>query len=377
MQFLFITLSLIDTKLLIKMRNLTILLLFLSVKLFSQNIAAFSDYQKAFYVFDDGKMRQLEYQPVISYQIGDKCIGYETNGRGLKIYYNHIDYDITSMVSKYKVTKNLVTYTVGTQLYVFEDGIKKNLSRFVGHYQEGDSIVGFFDTENYYLQVFYHGEIITIADGLLYENTRAFIVGSDMLAFIDAYQNFKVFYQGKIYDVLQSDVVVSAKIGRSVMAFIDPVTDFLQVFYKGELLELETFLPKSFQVGYEKVAYIDNMDEFKLFDDGELYTVSDFKPDEYMLKDDLLVYKQQGQLWVFYKGENILIENYIPVSYKIRDDAIAYIDQNGHLNVVEEGGRKVLTYEKINDYSVLGNIVIYNQGTNTTKIYYNGETYTK
>lgn len=359
------------------MRLFTILFLFLSVYSSAQNIAAFSDYQKAFHVFDNGKIRQLEYQPVISYQVGDKCLGYETNGRHLKIYYNHIEYDIASMASSYVVTDNLVSYKVGSQLYVFEDGAKKNLSRFVGYHQTGDSIVGFFDTEKYYLQVYYNGEIHTIADGLLYEDTKAFIVGSNMLAFIDAFSNFKVFYQGEIYDVLQTDVISEVEIGRNVMAFIDPVTDFLQVFYRGEVIELETFEPASFQVGYEKVAYVNSMDEFMLFDEGEIYTVSDFMPDEYLLKDDILVYHQQGQLWVFYKGENILIENYIPVSYKISDNVIAYLDQNGNLNLVEEDGRKVLTYEQVNDYEIYRNVVIYNQGINTTKVYFGGETYSK
>lgn len=359
------------------MRILFFAFILLTFKLSSQNIGAFSDYQKAFYVFDDGKMRQMEYQPVISFQVGDKCIGYETNGRNLKVYYNHIDYDLASMVNEYTVTKNLVSYRIGKQLYAFDEGNKKLLSRYVGHHAVGDSIIGFFDTENYYLQVFYNGKVITIADGLLYENTKAFLVGSDMLAFIDAFSNFKVFYQGKIYDVLQTDQILSPKIGRSVMAFVDPVTDILQVFFKGELLDLENFRPKSFQVGYEKVAYVTDMDEFKLFDNGEIYTVADFMPDKYLLKDDLLIYQTQGQLWAFYRGENILVENYIPASYKIRDDAIAYIDQNGHLNVIEEGGRKVLTYENVNDYNVYGNLVIYNQGMNTVKVYYNGETYTK
>ena len=71
-------------------------LIYLSVE--AQNIAAFSDYQNKFYVFDDGNTRQLEYQPVLSYEIGDKCIGYETNGNHFKVYNNHIDYDLTSMV---------------------------------------------------------------------------------------------------------------------------------------------------------------------------------------------------------------------------------------------------------------------------------------
>ncbi len=340
----------------------------------SQNIAAFSDYQKSFYVFDDGKTRQLEFQPVLSYQTGDKCIGYETNGNHLKVYNNHIDYDVSSMVKSYKVTDNLVSYQVGTQLYVFEDGNKRLLSKFVGNYLAGDSLVAFFDTEKYFFQVYYNGKIITLEDGLLFEDIALFKVGQNILGYIDAFQNFKVFYHGEVTELLQTKSV-QGELGRNVMAYIDPITDFLQVFYNGEVIELETFKPKSYQVGYEKVAYVTNMDDFKLFDNGEIYTISSYKPEAYLLKDEIVVYEQQNQLRAFYKGEDYLVENYIPTSYKVHESIIAYLNQNGYLNIFVDGESKTLSYEKINDYKVLRNLVIYNEGMNTTKIYYKGQTY--
>jgi len=353
--------------------------LFLTVLLFNafaQNIAGFTDYQNRFYVFDDGNIRQLEFQPVQEYEVGDKCLGYVTNGEHFKVYYNHIDYELSSLVSSYKVTDNLVSYQIGRQLYVFEDGNKRLLSKFVGSYLTGDSIVAFFDTENYYFQVYYKGEIITIEDGLLFENTALFKVGANMLGYIDAYQNFKVFYQGKTYELEQTPLI-QGEVGRNIMAYIDPVTDFLKVFYKGEVHELETFRPKSFQVGYEKVAYVTEMGDFKMFDDGEVHTIAAFKPDSYELKDEMLVYHMQDQLFAFYKGEQYLIENYIPSSYEVNDNAIAYLDQNGYLKLFMNGEIKTLSYEKLNDFKVLRNVVLYNVGMNTTKIYYNGKTYTQ
>lgn len=342
----------------------------------TQNIAAFSDYQKNFYVFDDGNIRQLEFQPVLSYKTGDKCIGYETNGNHFKVYNNHIDYDLSSMVKSYKVTDNLVTYQVGTQLYVFENGNKRLLSKFVGNYLAGDSLVAFFDTELYFFQVYYNGNIITLEDGLLFENTSLFKIGSNILGYIDAFQNFKVFYRGEVIELLQTKSV-EGELGRNIMAYIDPITDFLQVFYKGEVIELETFRPVSYQVGYEKVAYVTDMDDFKLFDNGEVYTISSYKPEAYLLKDEMVVYEQQNQLRAFYNGEDYLVENYIPTSYKIHGSIIAYLDQNGYLNIFVNGEQKTLSYEQINDYKVLRKLVIFNEGMNTTKVYYNGQIYTK
>jgi len=358
--------------------RLILLILLVSISYYtkSQNIAAFSDYQNKFYVFDEGKIRQLEFQPVLEYEIGNKCIGYVTNGNHFKVYYNHIDYDVSAMVKSYKVTDNLITYQVGTQLYVFEDGNKKLLSKFVGKYIADDSIVAFFDTEFYYFQVYYNGEIITLEDGLLYENAALFKVGPNILGYIDAFNNFKVFYHGKVVELEQTKSIYG-EIGRNVMAYIDPITDFLQVYYNNEVVELENFRPKSFQVGYEKVAYITNMGDFKMFDNGEVITISTFAPDFYELKDEMLVYHQQNQLHAFYKGENYLVENYIPTSYKVHQNTIAYLDKTGFLNLFIDGEKKILSYEKINEYKVLRNLVIYNEGLNTTKIYYQGKTYTQ
>jgi hypothetical protein len=342
----------------------------------SQNLAAFSDYQNRFFIFDDGNIRQLEYLPVNSFETGDNCIAYLTNGNNFKIYHNHISYDVAPIIDAFIVTDNLVSYKNGSQLYVFEQGQKKLLSKYVSDYLTGDSLVAFFDSYTHFFQVYYKTQTYNLEDGLLYENLSLFKVGQNILAYIDAYQNFKVFYQGEVTELMKTNVTPTVEVGRNIMAFIDPFTDYLQLFFQNELRTIESFKPKSFQVGYEKVAFVSNTGDFKLFDNGETYTISSFAPDTYELKDNLLVYQQQGQLFAFYEGENYLIENYIPTSYKVKGNAVAYLDQNGYLQLFKNGSQTNLSYEQINDFQVLRNVVIFNQGMNTTKIYYQGKTYT-
>jgi len=341
----------------------------------AQGVAAFSDYQKRFWVFDGGKSRQLEYQPILSYAVGNKSVGYVTNSDHLKVYYNHIDYELGSMVSSYAVTDHLVTYKINSQLFVFEEGHKQMLSKYVGQYLAGDSLVAFFDTEKRYFQVYYHGQVITLADGLLSDDAGLFQVGSNMVCFRDLYQNFWLFYRGNMVELLRTNEEITSKIGRDVLAFIDPATDYLQVFYQGEVSTIESFRPESFQVGYDKVAYVTNTGDFKLFDHGQVFDVSSFAPDVYELKGDILVYQQQGQLFAFYGGENYLIENYIPSNYKLNYNALAYLDQNGYLRLFKAGERFELSFEKINEFQVLTEAVIFNEGMNTTKVFFDGKTY--
>ena len=72
-----------------------------------------------------------------------------------------------------------------------------------------------------------------------------------------------------------------------------------------------------------------------------------------------------------------MIENYIPSTYKLKGESVAYLDQNGHLQLFKAGESKTLSYEQINDFEVLRQVVIFNEGMNTTKIYYNGKTYSQ
>lgn len=359
------------------MYKLLIFFLLCSAILKAQDIAAFSDYQKEFFVFDKGNFRNLERMPVVSFAVGDKCIGYYTEGNHFKAYYNHIVYDIAALIDSYKVTNYLVSYNSGGQLYVFDNGVKHVLTKFVGNHRVGDSIIGFFDLEDNYLKAYYQGKTIPIADGNISGDSVNFVLGDNMIAFTNTSNEFIAFYQGEFYNVLSADEPVSAKIGRSVMSYIDPMSEFFYVFFKGEVIEMESFLPISYKVGYEKVAYIDNMEGFKLFDNGTLYTVSDFPPEKYMLDQNTLVYHMQGQLWMFKNGNNILIENYIPTEYKFKNNRVVYFDHNGYLNLFENGERTILSYEQINDFEVYNNVIVFNQGMNTTKIYFGNKMYTK
>lgn len=353
----------------------SLFIMLISQTAFSQGIAAYTDFQKRFWVFDNGKSRLLEYQPVNTFKTGGPFVSFITNSNHLKVYSNHIDYELSPMVSSYSVTENLVTYKVYSQLFVFENGQKTMLSRYVGQYTTGDSLVAFFDTEKKYFQVYYKGKITTLADGLLTDDAGTFQVGSNIVCFRDLYGNYWLFYQGNLFEFFKTNEAISLKIGRNVLAFIDPGTGFFQTFYNGEISLLESFSPESFQTGYEKVAYVTNTGDFKLFDKGETTTISSFAPEMYELTGDILVYQQQGQLRVYYQGVDYFIENYIPASYKQNYDALVYLDQNGFLQLFKAGMKQRLSVEKINDFQVLNGCILFNEGMNTTKIFYNDKIY--
>jgi hypothetical protein len=53
----------------------------------SQHLAAYLDYRDRFMVFDRGETKEVENYKVISFQVGGNCIGYQSYGNDLKVYY--------------------------------------------------------------------------------------------------------------------------------------------------------------------------------------------------------------------------------------------------------------------------------------------------
>jgi hypothetical protein len=351
--------------------------LLISVTSLAQQLGAFTDFEKKFFIFDQGTFRQLEFQPVKSFGIGDHCVAYVTDGDYLKAYANHLSYDVSPAVTSYIVTNQIVCFQIGTQLYSFENGQKNLLSKFVGKYQANDSLIAFFDTGNRYFLVYYHYNTYQLEDGIIYRDDQLFKTGTNILAYVDAFQNFKVFYRGKVSDLFKITQTLNIEAGRNILAFVDPGTEKFQAFYNGDIIDLEQFAPKSFQAGYEKIAYVDQMDNFKIFDNGNQVDLGSYAPDVYLLKDNILMYALQNHTYVYMNGETYPIENYIPVDYQVDGSRMAYIDQNGHLALFENGEKQILSYEAIKQYNLSGEVVIFTEGVNTVKVYYQQKTYTR
>ena len=340
-----------------------------------QSLGAFTDYDKHFIIFDDGNFRDVEFQEIRSFAVGSGCVAYVDNWGSLKAYTNHISYDVSPAVSAYTITDNLFTFQVGSQLYVFEKGDKQLLSAYTGRFMVGDSIVAFIDTNKHYFCIYTGGHIWILADVIVEDGAR-FWLGDNTVAYIDMHNILRLVCGHRQYELFNVIDDIEVKLGRNVAAFVDKSDGIFKIFYDGELRDVEQFTPKSFECGYESVAYVNDVENFRLFSNGEIYDIAGFQPDSYELHRNLLVYSLNEQFFLFSNGESHLVENYIPQNYSISGNLLTYIDQNGYLCVFENGEKVVLSYNA-NEYQSVGDLVIYNEGLNTTKIYYQGKTYKK
>jgi hypothetical protein len=341
---------------------------------FSQNLSAYSDYRNYFQAFDNGELRQIDYLPVKSFQVGGAAIAYIDNSNEFRIYSDEQKFDITyGGTLTYFATDYLVTYRVGKVLSVFEKQQAKNLSYYCNIYAVNDSLVGFFDESNYNFSVYYGGNVVDLESSML-EPPKSMKTGSNTLAYINQSDFFKVFYQGKIYS-LENIAPITYKAGSDLVAYIDNYDQNFHLFYKGDTARIETFAPDSFKVGFGTMAYVDNLGNFRVFYAGATRRLLSYRPDFFEVKGYTVLYKVGNNFNVFYKGEVFTLEDYIPADFQIANEGVAYIDVSGRLKLFLKGKSYTVSYEIINNYQLIGNVLTYGVGTNTTKFFWNGKNY--
>jgi len=356
---------------------LLILLGIISYSTHSQNLTAFIDYRKYFMVFDNGSTIAIDHLPAQSFQIGGNCIPFVSNFGQFKVYHKgNISTLLEQAPSKYFATRNLLVYFLYDQLYVFDNGEVKMLSSSVKDYAIGDSLVAYYNENTKASYVYYNGKVTELERSLVGSPLSEFKAGDNIFAYFNANSKyFKIFYQGELHDVLQSNNQIYYEAGRNIVAFVDNATNSFHAYYKGEVIDLEDFQPKSFKVGDDMLAYVDNLGDFKVFSDGEIQTISSFEPDLYDVRDSLIVFSEQEYFKVFYNNKIYELENYVPSDFQMQESTIAFIGLNGWLKAFTRGRYITVTNDLISMFVVAYNMIYMNTTVNTIKIYYNGKLY--
>lgn len=350
--------------------------LIVSEAVFTQNynLTAFHNYQNHFIIFDSGITHDVENLPVQSFQIGGTCVPYINNAGKLKVYYNGKVQTLSQLsASRYFATKNFLVYFMFNQLYVFDNGTKKLLASNVTDFAIGDCMVAFYNNNTKSSHVYYKGKIFNLENSMVGNPIKELKIGDNIFAYFNNNTKyFKLFYDGQLEEICQSNDMIKFEPGRNLVAYEDNSTNTFHVYYKGDIIDLEDFKPKSFKVGDDLLAYIDDLGEFKVFANGEVETISSFEPEAYYVTDSLVVFSEQEYFKVYYDGHIYELESYIPEKFQIQESNIAYIDINGWLKAFMGGKHFTVTKDLVSNYKLSYNTIIMNTTVNTIKIYYKG-----
>lgn len=343
----------------------------------AQHLAAYSDSQHNFYVFDAGKVEKLEGLQVQDYQVGGICLAYISNSGSFKAYHNGMVHtlEMGGPNIKYNASDYLLGYAYFDFLKVFDDGLPLTLSTAARGYIMQDSLIAWYDYVQQQVKVYYKEEVVVIEDGLLnfpVDNVKS---GDNIIAYVTNFDNkFKIFYNGELSIIDNFGENMVYKAGRDIVGYMDVPRNIFKAFYKGEMFDLEYFAPASFKVGDEMIAYVDNMGNFKLFENGVIETLLSYEPEYYEVVDRIVVFHDQGFLKTYCNGNVQIIERYIPSKYKLDWHTIAYIDENMNIRAVQNCEKTVITLERVVDIELVRDLIFYNVGVNANKVYYFGQT---
>ena len=343
----------------------------------SQHLAAYLDYMDRFYVFDAGTEKRLEHYKITSFKVGGDCVMYVDYSSNLKVYQDgRVRLLEETAPTSYEVSDYLAVWSVYNVLKAFEDGKELVLCSNVGRYVAEDSLVVFYDVQQKELKAFRNETTETLEDGLIEWPLASWSSGDNVFAYITTFENkFKIYYRGQLHVVDDFVKETVYKAGRDVVAYTNQPANAFIAFYKGDFYILDPFVPRSFQVGDGMVAFVDYNGGFKIFEGGELKLISSFTPDFYELTDSTLVYGEDGFLKSWCGGRSHEIEHYIPELYRISERTVAYIDVNRRVRAFRKCEKINISLEPVNNLEMFRNLIVFNIGINTTRIWYEGRIY--
>ncbi|MFI5164356.1 MAG: hypothetical protein ACHQHP_03810 [Bacteroidia bacterium] len=340
----------------------------------AQNISAFLDYKNYFYVFDNGISKELEYLPVQWYKVGKNAVVYLNNSGDFKAYYNGDKYDLAdAQPSDCRAADDFIVYFSNRILNIFDRGKIMVFSGWTSNYITGDSIVGCFDEQTYTYKIYYHGQTSVLADVLDGNSIKSFKAGDNILAYVNNEGFLKIYYNNQVFNTEITQAKYKA--AANTVAFVNDATQEFKVFYKGSVMPLSNFPPRSFLVADDLVAYIDNNESFKVFYQGKIMDLTSFVPQFYKAEDNILVYGDDANFKIFYKGVSYSIERYIPETYKMDFNTLVYVDSEGYLSAFFDGKTQRVCNEKIAVWELSGNVVKYTNSMNEVHFFLNGNTF--
>ena len=341
----------------------------------AQNISFLTDYLGNVSVFDNGKMQDIEHQPLRSYKIGNNAMAYETNSGNFKIYSKHFVHNCGVNVDDYKVSNNYIVFSYKKILKLFDNNKIILLSLSSPSYFVGTNMVIWYDDVQHSVKAYCNEKFYDLDDALATDLINKMSCANNIATFVDSRNYLNIFYNKEVFPIDFSERVSEIKCGKNLVAFVYELNNSFQCLYFGELTEIENFRPASFKTADDFVAYIDANGYFKVFRDFGVETLDFNTPDFYECKNDIMVFGVQNYFKAYLNSRVFTLESRIPDTYYINNNVCAWIDQQGFLKYFNGEKIETVSYETIKDFELNGNILKYKYGVGSETIYFNGKKY--
>ena len=339
------------------MRYLIAFICFFFLSFSNAQIIPVVDFSGYFKNFQDGFFRQLEFQPIKEFKSGDNIMAYIDYRGNLRVYDGTDRHDISNMNVEYELSDNLLVWKIGETLNMWDETGKRTLSFNVRNYWVKDNIVVFEDMRYGSVNAYYNGNIYPLYTSMGELDSPDFI-GENIVAFRDNGNFNKVFWNGRIYDIDVWHNAFYYEGGTDILAFNDPVNGTFAVFDKGEFIDVEEFHMESYKAGRGFVVYENRNGDLMYYRNGKIEQLSNFGADYWEVKDDIVVWGENSFFYAFTNGEKIEVARYKPQEYVIKNNTVVYRNLMGGTSAVVDGNLVEITNQMNSVFSIHGNDVL-------------------
>ncbi len=254
-------------------------------------------------VFDKGKTTRLTYF-IQDFILTDKMVVFRDRNQGeLKMYINgeveELEYTLIGSLETFAAGENTVAYTNSSNYFkIFHDGETFEIDHINPlQVSAGKNIVAYVDGNDQTLKVFYKNKILTLEQ----ITPLSFIAGDDLVAYVTDENYFKLFADGKLVKAESYKPDFYDVKDRSVLFFID---NKLQLIQNDMRYELDTFMPKSYKISEDNIAWVDPANRLHLFSNRKSKQITTELFNNYELNGEILRFTTaEGASTIYYQGK--------------------------------------------------------------------------
>tara|TARA_B110000285_G_scaffold224400_1_gene281197 strand:- start:4073 stop:5152 length:1080 start_codon:yes stop_codon:yes gene_type:complete len=340
----------------------------------AQNVVPMEDFNNYFKSFKNGFFQTIEIQRIKDFKAGDNVVGYIDVRGNLVVYDGETKMNLANLQVEYEVSDNLLTWKIGTTLNIWDNGNKQTLTFNVGQYWVKDNIVVYEDRRYNSVNTYYKGKTITLYTSVGDLRSPDF-VGENIVAFQDNGGFNKVFWEGDIYEIDVWHDRFNFEAGTDILAFNDPISGTFAVFDKGGFMDVEEFHVPRYKAGRGFVVYENRNAELIYYRNGKTKPLTNFGASTWEVKDDIVVWIENGFFYACVDGEKTEVVRYQPKDFLIKNNVVVFRDLMGGVSAFVNNQVVSLTSQMNSEYEIYGSTVLVKLFNNSYVVYSEGKKY--
>ncbi|HKK58534.1 MAG TPA: hypothetical protein VJ937_03595 [Salinivirga sp.] len=358
------------------MRYIIVLsLIFLSLVAKPEGLALIEDDQNRLFIFDKGNFNQVEHNKVLQKHIGSDFVAYIDYMNDLKVYYNGKLTEVAESINSFVASEDLIAWKISNYLYVWQDGITKQISRDVRMMKTKGEILFFEDDFDNALKIYYKHKVYLFAQNHYSLQTKALDIGRESLAVLDGDDQLFVFSKGDMHvqKFTQQRILFSAGGDGILVKNFD--TGALEFISGEDIQTLEYFPPTWFKTRYNWQVWIDQSGNFNYWDGTGKELLTYQKPRLIEYSPEALLYENGNQLYAMHNGTETYVCDYIPEVYQFYNNYFVFYNRQRQVELVENGNSKVISTMPEVSFDLYFDVIVLREGRKR-RVYYNGKIYT-